>query len=290
VFNRPDHTQKVFSQIRRVKPSRLYISADGPRTENEAAKVEAVRHLILTGIDWECEVKTNFKEQNLGCREAVSRGISWFFQNEEMGIVLEDDCLPELSFFYYCQELLYRFKDESEIGIISSGLINTSQKYSYSFINYPLIWGWASWRRVWENYDVEASFIKSASEIKRLTGLRYSSNGVIRFWSTIYGNVTNINTWDYQLTLLFLKLGLKAVYPNHTLVQNIGLTGESTHHFDNSFAFSAVSHPIEFPLLHPKQISINRQVQEAIERAIFYEKPFLIRAVQYLLRTFNLRS
>jgi len=289
VFNRPNNTQEVLNEIRKVKPKRLYVTADGPRNEKDKDNVEAVRRIVLSGIDWDCEVKTNFSEENLGCRRAVSEGITWFFKNEEMGIILEDDCLPDPTFFAFCEDLLLRFCDTREVGMISSGLIDTEFESSYSFINYPLIWGWASWKRVWENYNVDASFIESASEVEHLPGLRHSLAGVKRFWATIYKNIDTVNTWDYQLTLLFLKHNLKTVYPNKTLVRNTGLSGESTHTFEDNSIFSLESQSINFPLKHPNEIVANLTIQSLIERAIFYEKPIWERAFSFLLKRLNLR-
>jgi hypothetical protein len=121
VFNRLDVTKQVFQAIRQAKPPRLYIAADGARKnkEGEAAKVIAVRDHVLESIDWDCEVKTLFREENLGCKYAVSGAIDWFFEQEEMGIILEDDCLPSQSFFWFCEELLLRYKGDMRVGHIA---------------------------------------------------------------------------------------------------------------------------------------------------------------------------
>ena len=121
IFNRLDTTKQVFEEIRKAKPPRLYIAADGPREnkEGEKEKVGAVRKYVLENIDWNCEVKTLFRDKNLGCGKAVSQAITWFFENEEMGIILEDDCLPSQSFFWFCEKLLKKYNKEKRIMLIT---------------------------------------------------------------------------------------------------------------------------------------------------------------------------
>ena len=148
VFNRPDTTAQVFEAIRQAKPPRLYVASDGAREdkEGELEKVKQVRE-IVSQVDWNCEVKTLFRDKNLGCKIAVSSAIDWFFEQEEMGIILEDDCLPHPTFFRFCQELLERYRDDERIGMISGNNFQFGRKctdYSYYFSMYSHIWGWAS--------------------------------------------------------------------------------------------------------------------------------------------------
>ena len=158
VFNRLETTKQVFDVIRLGKPERLYIAADGPRLERvgEAEKVQSVQDYVLSNIDWDCEVKTLIREQNLGCRKAVSNAIDWFFEHEEAGIILEDDTVPDPSFFQFCQELLeYYWEDERVMSIVApniQGALNLEQ--SYLFSRYSLFWGWATWRRAWQKYMI----------------------------------------------------------------------------------------------------------------------------------------
>jgi hypothetical protein len=156
-FNRPDTTQQVFSRIRQAQPPRLYVAGDGPRPEqsNEAEICEIVRS-IATNVDWDCEVKTLFRDHNFGCRLAVSQAISWFFENEPEGIILEDDCLPSQSFFWFCQELLEDFRNDKQVGAICgfySNELDYKPSASYFFSRYMRVWGWAGWRRTFEEYD-----------------------------------------------------------------------------------------------------------------------------------------
>ena len=152
IFCRPDTTEQVFEQIRAIKPARLYVAADAPRAGRpDEAERAAQARAITEKVDWPCEVKTLYREQNLGCKRAVSEAISWFFEQEEYGVILEDDCLPHPSFFPYCEELLLRYKDDQRIGHISGNCFLPqiiSPELSYDFCSVTHIWGWATWRRV----------------------------------------------------------------------------------------------------------------------------------------------
>lgn len=175
VFNRPDTTRKVFEAIRAAKPQRLYVAADGPRMGSacEAGCCAEVRR-IVTDVDWLCDVKFLFREQNLGCKMGPYSGISWFFEHEEEGIIIEDDILPLPSFFPYCDELLERYRDDERVGLISgSNIIYKHYRIqdSYFFSQYSLIWGWASWRRAWQTYDIHMHqwpSLKAGSWLKKL--------------------------------------------------------------------------------------------------------------------------
>src|SRR4030042_6453503 len=141
IFNRPDTTEKVFDEIRKAKPKKLFVAADGPRQDKqgEKEKVGRARQIVIDGIDWDCEIKTLFRDKNLGCKVAVSSAINWFFENEEMGIILEDDCLPHQSFFRFCGELLEKYKDDERIMVISGENLLFGRKrtnYSYYFSRY----------------------------------------------------------------------------------------------------------------------------------------------------------
>ena len=159
VFNRPETTARVFDAIRKARPPRLYVAADGPRTNRpgEAERVEKVRQ-IATAVDWPCEVNTLFRKDNIGCKRAVSGAITWFFEKEEEGIILEDDTLPSQSFFWFCQELLEIYRDDERIFIISGYNKQdewNAEKVDYFFSYFGGIWGWASWRRAWKHFDIE---------------------------------------------------------------------------------------------------------------------------------------
>jgi len=234
IFNRPDTTEKVFEVIREQKPKYLYIAADGPRAdkEGEAEKCRQTRE-IINKIDWDCELKTLFRDENFGCKIAVSSAISWFFENVEEGIILEDDCLPSKSFFNYCEVLLEKYRHDTRIMHISAEnpLDDSFGVASYYFSKIPHIWGWASWRRAWQKYDVEFQnfdkFIQN-NLIEHVFPEKY----VQKYWNKIFSRVKDgrINTWDYQWTYaLFVNNGL-SINPNLNMISNIGFGVEGATH------------------------------------------------------------
>ena len=255
VYNRLDTTKQVFEAIRQTKPLRLYIASDGPK-EGEAEKVQAVREYLTSRIDWDCEIKTLFREKNLGCRMGVSSAITWFFENEEKGIILEDDCLPSQSFFWFCEELLERYKDDMRVWhIAGNNFLNgyvRDPDYSYYFSYYGSIWGWASWANRWNKYDVE---IKSYPEIrdKKYLWDVFGNWPEAKFRTSNFDStIDGFNTWDYQWNYArFINSGLSIV-PNVNLIKNIGFGKNATHtHNKNDPRSRMPSCDIQLPLNHP---------------------------------------
>jgi len=254
-FNRLDVTKQVFDTIKKAKPPRLYIASDGARAsvKGEDEKVKSVRDFIMSHIDWDCEVQTLFRDENLGCKYAVSGAIDWFFEQEKMGIILEDDCLPSQSFFRFCEELLIKYKDDTRIWHI--GGTNPIDKEmisnSYYFSKYNRIWGWASWSRAWSHYDVNIKFwpeIKKESVIYNLLEKK-EAKIFEKIFEKIYNN--KIDTWDYQWFLIRL-LNSKAIIPNVNLVSNVGFNRNATHTVDSNNNLSNLARgEIKFPITHP---------------------------------------
>lgn len=257
VFNRPDTTAQVFEAIRRAQPPRLYVAADGPRADRagEAEKVAKVRE-IATAADWPCEVKTLFREENLGCKSAVSKGITWFFEHEEQGIILEDDCLPSQSFFWFCEELLAKYSDDDRVGQISgfNALGNYSRGgRSYHFSNFGSIWGWASWRRAWSCYDVD---IKNFPDVKRYSLLkavivnRQEYEQRMKDFESTFDK--KIDTWDYQWIFARLLNRFLIIIPHTSLIKNIGFGECATHTKNAESPLSYIENVnIKLPLDHP---------------------------------------
>jgi hypothetical protein len=252
VFNRLETTKQVFETIRLAKPPRLYIAADGARAdrEDESEKVEAVRRHILQAIDWECEVKTLFRDTNLGCKYAVSGGITWFFESEEQGIILEDDCLPSQSFFWFCENMLERYKVDQRIFLVSGYNKQKewkAEKNSFFFSNFGGIWGWASWKRAWDNYDIEMRDIDRFIEENHFVNLLGKKLGLLR-QNAIYDNIKvhNVNTWDYQWGYSRHKNNALSCVPSKSLIENIGFGDDATHTTVGSDDVKRLD--IEFPI------------------------------------------
>jgi hypothetical protein len=228
IFNRPDTTKQVFDAIRQAKPPRLYVASDGARVsrDGEAALVSHVRQ-IATAVDWPCEVKTLYREKNLGCKMAVSSGIDWFFENEEQGIILEDDCLPNNDFFMFCEEMLDRYKNVRDIGMVSGfnplGPSVISNEYFAS--RNSSIWGWATWRDRWASYDVDMAEWDN-QEIKRKIRKSLSFKNYL-YYRRCFDLIKrqSLNTWDYQWTFCLISKNYKTIKPLANLIKNIGTEG-----------------------------------------------------------------
>lgn len=277
VFNRIETTKEVFECIRQAKPKRLYVAADGPRInkEGEAEKVQTVREFIIKGIDWECEVHTLFRDKNLGCKYAVSSAISWFFKNEDQGIILEDDCKPNLDFFRFCEEMLSRYKESKDIGIISGTnhfISNSSIKEDYYFSIFPFIWGWASWRRVWEYYDLEMEDYDNFSTRESLKN-KFLTSGALNYWHDCFKKTSNkqINTWDYQFTYSLIKNNFLNIIPKVNLISNIGFGELATHTVNPKEAkhSNLPTNRLSFPLIHPQLIKRNYTEDHRFEKQAF---------------------
>jgi len=278
VFNRPDTTAQVFEAIRAARPSKLYVAADGPRPERiaEAAQCAQVRH-IATNVDWPCEVHTLFREQNLGCKTGVSGGINWFFAHEEEGIILEDDIMPLPSFFPYCDQLLARYRDDERIAMISGcNLISNHFRpnASYFFSRYTHIWGWATWRRAWQHYDVT---MKAWPQWHKQHGLATLKPGNVAAFEAYWKNQFNavqrceIDTWDYQWLFTCWKQGALAILPADNQTHNLGFGAEATHTTADAPAYVKNSIPVElsFPLVHPPQVARDREADQWIDQVVF---------------------
>jgi len=291
VFNRLDTTKKVFEAIKKAKPPRLYVAADGAREtkDGEDKKVKEVRDYVIDKIDWKCEVKTLFREHNLGCKYAVSGGIDWFFENEEMGIILEDDCLPSISFFRFCEELLIKYKDDTRIGLISGDNFqngNIRGDSSYYFSRYIHIWGWATWRRAWKKYDINMDsfpvFLKEKS-IKSIITDKKEQMGWLDIFNKIYNN--EIDTWDYQWVYTCFSNSSMSIMPNKNLVTNIGFGGEGTHTMDRMDpAANMKVDDLIFPLVDPKFKLINKVADDYSKKTLFTKKSIFIRIINKILK------
>lgn len=271
IFNRPHTTHVVFEKIKNAKPPRLYIAADGPRKDNKSdiENCKLTREIIQE-INWECQIKTLFRDENLGCKYGVFEAITWFFEYEEQGIILEDDVVPSMDFFYFCDRMLYKYKNENDVFIISgfNPLGENIESNDYYFSRDPAVWGWATWRRVWQLYDVEILDWKLHPCIERIK--LNIPNFVKQHYSYCFDLVTNENldTWDYQLLYCLLVNNAKAIKPKANLISNIGTIG--THSRNKGH-----NHFLAYGKLDKNNINdpINRQFDE-YEDLKFYKSRY----------------
>jgi len=256
IYNRPETAQRTFSRIQEIRPRYLYLAADGPRDKvlGDDKLCAQTRRLILAAIDWECEVKTLFRETNLGVGRAVSGALDWFFQNVDQGIIIEDDCLATNSFFYFCQELLIRYKDQENIFLISGNKnVAASQRAAsdYFFSQLPSAWGWATWRRVWQKYDFNLTGLPEFLEQKTIAKI-FSKKEQQEYWLDLFLEMKNQkrNNWDYQLAFLCFQQGGLSIIPGINLVINIGWSYEPKN-------VTLIDQPGPLNLNHPTRIETN---------------------------------
>lgn len=233
VFNRFNEAKLVFEAIRFQKPTQLFISSDGARSEEENLKVQEIRNYLIEHVDWECELKTKFNDVNLGCNIGPSSAITWFFSQVSKGIILEDDCVPEKSFFTYCSKYLELYEDDKNVWHISgNNLLGEYQNYekdeSIIFSNFNFIWGWATWSDRWSNYDSELETFDSTEFIDKI----FTNKKDQDFWKNIFFKVKNkelISCWDYQWTFACWRNSGLSIIPKKNLVKNIGFDKNATH-------------------------------------------------------------
>ncbi len=265
IFNRPDKTELLIKHLSSVKPQKLYIAADGPRNKKEQELTEKTRKIIDNHINWDCEIQKRYHTENLGLRVAVSSAISWFFENEQSGIILEDDCLPDPTFFQFCKELLEKYKDNEQIMHISA--LNSFPKPTdlngYYFSIYPKSWGWATWKRAWELYDDSIEKYQLASKNDKWKKMFHSKLGRT-FWKLIIEKMSIKNSkmrstsWAYFWTLSVRYQNGLCINPYVNTIKNIGFdldatnTSESGSFADHMRSISVSA--IQFPLNHPNNL------------------------------------
>lgn len=277
IFNRPEVTARVFAEIKKIKPNKLFVVADGPRPDNlsDQENCRLTRDLIKNGIDWDCDLHLKFFDFNHGCGRAPYLGIDWFFQNVEEGIILEDDCLPHPSFFQFCEELLERYRSDQRVMMISGDNFQRGVKRggaSYYFSHYNHTWGWASWRRAWRFYDFDMKDFPQFKKDITIASI-WRSRLVQKFWLNIFADVysnDNKDYWDHQWTYAIWKREGLACLPNVNLISNIGFGSAATHTFFKGQAISAVPlEAMQFSLVHPGVITANTEADEYENKYVF---------------------
>lgn len=260
IFKRPEVALVSFERIRRVKPSKLYIACDGPRVDvhGEQELVEKTRQVILERINWECDVHTRFQQFNLGCSMGVYSAINWLFEHEEKGIILEDDCVMQDSFFPFADELLERYKDDLRIGMIDGAnyVKNVSIPDSYGFSLYKSTNGWATWRRAWKLMDINLKWRETPYCKSIIANMGYRSRD-IKYWKYRLAVIDHhdASAWDWQWYFTLAAHHMLAIYPNHSLITNIGFGEGATHTSGSKMpSYFITDKEVDFPLRHPKYV------------------------------------
>jgi len=264
IFNRPDHTEKVFAEIAKARPSKLFVIADGPRPDHpvDVERCAAARG-IIDRVDWDCEVFKNYSDINLGCGVRPATGISWVFEKVDKSIILEDDIFPHSTFFRFCEELLGRYQDDERVMMIAGMKTRLGEKgmlfsqYSYGFSRAINQVGWATWRRAWQHYDFEINMwpkLRDSSWILGITGNPIS----VEFYKKLFDQTANskgvLDYWDYQwLFTCWAQNGL-CIVPNTNLTINIGFDERATHSKVSPQGMPSSLEEMHFPLSHPPYV------------------------------------
>ena len=274
IFNRPDETARVFEKIRDARPPKLLVVADGPRPDRsgETQNCLATRK-VIERVDWPCEVLTNYADVNLGCKKRVSSGLDWVFKTVPEAIILEDDCLPDPTFFRFCEELLERYRDDERVMMISGDNVQfgrTRTSYSYYFSRYAHIWGWASWRRAWKSYDVTMRLWPELRDGGWLRDILHDA-AVEQYWHRIFEKVyrDEIDTWDYPWIFTCMANSGLIAMPNVNLISNIGYGASATHTTAKSIFAGMRTEPLSMPLSHPPFIIRDARADAFMEKEFF---------------------
>lgn len=290
IFKREDTTRRVFERIREAQPPRLYIAADGPRKDHlgEVEKCLAARKVVET-IDWPCEVHRLYRDENLGCGVGPSTAITWFFEHEEQGIIIEDDILPHIDFFRYCDEMLDRYKDDERIQLIGGRnylFDGYDSEVSYFMTSYGHIWGWASWRRVWKTYEYDVNKIPKDIYSERL--YRRLPRRAADFFMKIYEMMQDyrIDIWDYQFAVNRFYYERYSILPFTNMIENIGFDSQDSTHtigINKREANYKASSP--YPLVHPEVLKVNDELEYlCMKNSGDYVKP-IYRRLPYLAKS-----
>lgn len=295
VFNRLDYVKRVFEPIRNYKPTTLFLAQDGALSQNkdEQEKHKQVRDYVLSNVDWECEVKTMFLNENLGAGRAVSSFLKWYFSLVEYGIVLEHDCLVNEDFFDFCAELLIRYKDNENIFTISGfNVMGKSEgcSDSYFFTHTQQLWGWASWKRAFKDYDIylnDYTLKEFKANIKNSLLFKHEKRAFIEKFLAM--KKQGYNTWDMQLLFYSLRHRALNIEAKYNLVSNIGFDKEALHCTNpNSPLANTTTYNI-LPLKHPQTIEVNNTEEEKIYMKFWYKSSLQLVA-RFLDRVFLMKK
>jgi hypothetical protein len=260
IFNRPELTARVFDAIAQARPTRLLVVADGPRaTHPDDARLCAQARAVIDRVDWDCEVSTCYSEDNLGCRLRIASGLDWVFAQAPEAIIVEDDCLPDPTFFRFCAELLERYRDDPRLQMVSGCNVlpaTSAGPHSYYFSRCYHVWGWATWARAWRTYDLQMRrwpALRESDWLERHLGDRTEASIARAIFDETYAG--NVGTWDFQWVLAGWAADGLSVTPSVNLVTNIGYGEAGTHERNAEHQLANLpTEPMRFPLDHPSDV------------------------------------
>ena len=288
-YNRLEKTKKSFERIREVKPEKLYFFSDGPKDLKDANKVRSIRKYLEENINWKCYFNKKYNSKNFGCRKGVSTAIDWFFESVKFGIIIEDDCVPDISFFNYSRQLLIKYADDNRIMHISgsnNGLLTINNE-DYYFSKYALIWGWATWKRSWEKYDLELNTLpKNISKVlfSKTFGSLHQKFYWLNAFISMYFN--KHDTWDLSWFYTCAINGY-SIIPNKNMVENIGFDQEATHtkSMDNSILHNSSTLRLSN---FPEQVIHLKANDKKLFKTFFKPRSIFFEGTKFLLNLLKL--
>jgi hypothetical protein len=281
IFNRPEQTAKVFAAIKAAQPEKLFVIADGPRRRADVASDRdhcAAARAIVDLVDWPCVVSKRFAETNLGLRRNVSEGLDWVFAETEHAIILEDDCRPDATFFPFCEDLLERYAQDRHVAAISGTNLDPAHNTppndsSYYFSRFCHIWGWATWRRAWQECD---HVMKEWPALRRTDWLKQKTETAAahNFWQSHFDDShahkrDGLSTWDVPWLFSCWRHEMLSIVPKTNLVANIGVGAEAAHTKSETRATNVPVTPMQFPLRHPPAVAVNAAADRHIQEKFF---------------------
>jgi hypothetical protein len=287
IFNRPESAARVFAEIAKVKPRRLFVFADGPRPSRvRDAELCAAARQVVERVDWDCEVTRVFSPVNLGPHHRIVSGLNAAFQQVEDLIVLEDDCVPHPTFFRFCEELLERYRHDERVMHIAGTHMQAQNRrstpYSYTFARWNISWGWATWRRAWRHFDLEVRGWQEVRETTMLAELMKDPRAVTeyrRIFDDLYNRPGQNDAWDHAWSFACWSQGGFTAMPSQTLVGNIGFGPDATHFptAPDDPRGRLVADAISFPLIHPPCFVHDRQADDfIIQHYVIQPEPSLL--------------
>ena len=271
IFNRPHTTERVLARIAEARPRQLFVIADGPRADHpgDSERCAAAR-AVVDRVDWDCRVIRNYSDVNLGCGRRPASGIDWVFEQVDRAIILEDDCVPHLSFFRFCEELLERYRDDERVMQISGNNFQLGRRrtrYSYFFSCHNICWGWASWRRAWRYHDMALGLwpaLRDTPWLLDIVGDPRAARVWRRMFDIAHARGGDVDFWDYQWTFACWAQHGLSILPNATLVSNVGFGDDATHTKGRDKRAHLPTSETIFPLEHPPYVARDAEADRFI--------------------------